>query len=150
MHYPADLAANVHFKSLNGEIYTDFPKAEDAARAGKPETGRPTAAAPNTNSPKTRPCGWEKAGPTSRFETLNGDVTIKQQTIMSLLSMNILFGAPSATSSCQAWQPALRWLPRCRPRHRMLPEKEQLAVALSAPGKPGMLEVKPSELVPST
>lgn len=77
--YPADLAANVHFKSFNGEMYTDFPKAERMA----PQISQNKQADGNGTKykiSKETAVRLGKGGPDLRFETLNGDVTIKQQT----------------------------------------------------------------------
>jgi len=77
--YPPDLAANVHFKSFNGEMYTDFPKAERMApqvSQNKQADGSGT----KYKISKETAVRLGKGGPDLRFETLNGDVTIKQQT----------------------------------------------------------------------
>ena len=76
--YPADIAANLHFKSFHGELFTDFPKAEVLpvqVRQNKQTEGGGT----EYQITKDTAVRLGKGGPDLRFETLNGDVTIKQQ-----------------------------------------------------------------------
>ena len=77
--YLPDLGATVHFKSFNGQMYTDFPKAERMAplvSQNKQADGGGT----KYKISKETAVRLGNGGPDLRFETLNGDVTIKQQT----------------------------------------------------------------------
>lgn len=76
--YPADFSADVHFKSMHGELFTDFPGAEilpAQVTQNKQSTGRGT----QYKITKDTAVRLGKGGKDFRFETLNGDVTIKQQ-----------------------------------------------------------------------
>jgi hypothetical protein len=76
--YPADLSADVHFKSMHGELYTDFPQVENLpvqVTQNKQSTGNGT----KYKLTKDTVVRLGKGGKDFRFETLNGDVTIKQQ-----------------------------------------------------------------------
>lgn len=77
--YPADLAANLHFKSFHGELFTDFPQAEllpTQVSQHKQKDGSGT----KYKLTKDTAVRLGKGGPDLRFETLNGNVTIKQKT----------------------------------------------------------------------
>lgn len=76
--YPADVAADVHFKSMHGELYTDFPEVESLpvqVSQNKQSTGNGT----KYKLTKDTVVRLGKGGKDFRFETLNGNVTIKQQ-----------------------------------------------------------------------
>lgn len=76
--YPPDIAADLHFKSFHGELFTDFPKAEvlpTQVTKNKQNNGGGT----QYKLTKGTAVRLGKGGPDLRFETLNGDVTIKQQ-----------------------------------------------------------------------
>lgn len=76
--YPAGTAADVHFKSMHGELFTDFPKAEllpVQVVQNKHTDGEGT----QYKITKDTAVRLGKGGPDLRFETLNGNVTIKQQ-----------------------------------------------------------------------
>jgi hypothetical protein len=77
--YPREVAANVHFKSMHGELYTDFPSAEllPVQATQSTQGGGSSTRYKLTKDTVVR---LGKGGPDCRFETLNGDVTIKQQT----------------------------------------------------------------------
>ncbi|UOG73676.1 hypothetical protein MTX78_16275 [Hymenobacter tibetensis] len=77
--YPADLSADVHFKSMHGELYTDFPNAEPLpvqVTQNKQRGGNGT----QYKLTKDTVVRIGKGGKDFRFETINGSVTIKQQT----------------------------------------------------------------------
>jgi DUF4097 and DUF4098 domain-containing protein YvlB len=76
--YPANLSADVHFKSMHGELFTDFPEVETLpvqVTQNKQSTGSGT----KYKLTKDTAVRLGKGGKDFRFETLNGDVTIKQQ-----------------------------------------------------------------------
>ncbi|RAK65180.1 hypothetical protein DLM85_16715 [Hymenobacter edaphi] len=76
--YPRDVAADVHFKTMHGELYTDFPEAE--LRPVQVSQSRQAAAGGTKYKlSKDRVMRLGQGGKDFRFETLNGDVTIKQQ-----------------------------------------------------------------------
>ncbi|WP_133273982.1 DUF4097 family beta strand repeat-containing protein [Hymenobacter radiodurans] len=77
--YPANFSADVHFKSMHGELFTDFPQVETLpvqVTQNKQSTGSGT----KYKLTKDTAVRLGKGGKDFRFETLNGDVTIKQQT----------------------------------------------------------------------
>lgn len=75
VHYPATLSADMHFKSMHGEFYTDFADAQLLpAHATKNEAGRGTV----YQLTKERAVRIGSGGPALHFETLNGDVTVSQ------------------------------------------------------------------------
>ncbi|MCC3157426.1 hypothetical protein LJ737_09255 [Hymenobacter sp. 15J16-1T3B] len=76
--YPRDVAADVHFKSMHGELYTDFPEAE-LRPVQVSQTQQAAAGGTKYKLSKDRVVRLGKGGKDFRFETLNGDVTIKQQ-----------------------------------------------------------------------
>ncbi|GAB3837756.1 hypothetical protein GCM10028821_38400 [Hymenobacter jeollabukensis] len=76
--YPRDVAADVHFKTMHGELYTDFPEAE-LRPVQVSQTQQPGASGTKYKLSKDRVMRLGQGGKDFRFETLNGDVTIKQQ-----------------------------------------------------------------------
>jgi hypothetical protein len=76
--YPKDMAADVHFKSMHGELYTDFPQAEILPNLITQNQQRDGGSTKYKLS-KGMAVRLGKGGNDLRFETLNGDVTIKQQ-----------------------------------------------------------------------
>jgi len=77
--YPKDVSADVHFKSMHGELFTDFPSAE-ALPAQVTQNKQGTGNGTRYKLNKDTAMRLGKGGKDFRFETLNGDVTIKQQT----------------------------------------------------------------------
>jgi hypothetical protein len=76
--YPASLAADLEFKSMNGQFYTDFPDAEvmpTKVTTTKNKNGETTTYKLNKNSDVRIGAG----GKTFKFETLNGNIYIKKQ-----------------------------------------------------------------------
>jgi len=76
--YPASLAADLEFKSMNGQFYTDFPDAE--VMPGKmiktqSKNSNGTVYKLSKNSDVRIGAG----GKTFKFETLNGNIYIKKQ-----------------------------------------------------------------------
>ena len=76
--YPASLAADLEFKSMNGQFYTDFPDAE--VMPGKviktqSKSSNGTVYKLSKNSDVRIGAG----GKTFKFETLNGNIYIKKQ-----------------------------------------------------------------------
>ena len=76
--YPADIAADVHFKSFHGELFTDFPKVE-MLPAQTVQNRQTEGGGTRYKITKATAVRLGKGGPDLRFETLNGNVTIKQQ-----------------------------------------------------------------------
>lgn len=76
--YPPDLSADVHFKTMHGELYTDFP---DVEQLPLQVTQKKQNAGSGTQYKLNRDAVVRvgKGGKDFRFETINGDVTIKQQ-----------------------------------------------------------------------
>jgi hypothetical protein len=75
--YPRNVSADVHFKSMHGELFTDFPNVEMLpvqVTQNKQSGGNGTKYKLN----KDTAVRLGKGGKDFRFETLNGDVTIKQ------------------------------------------------------------------------
>jgi len=78
VHYPASLGANLHFKSMHGEFYTDFANAEILpVQVTKNQEGRGGGTVYKLTKNTAVRIG--KGGPDFRFETLNGDVTVSKQ-----------------------------------------------------------------------
>ncbi|WP_400191607.1 hypothetical protein [Hymenobacter sp. B81] len=75
--YPAGVAADVYFKSLHGELFTDFPQAEVLPARVSQNEERGSAGTKYKLSKETA-VRLGKGGTDFRFETLNGNVTIKQ------------------------------------------------------------------------
>jgi hypothetical protein len=76
--YPAGVSADLYFKTMHGELYTDFPQTEllpVRVTQNRQADGNGTKYKLN----KDTALRLGKGGPDYRFETLNGDVTIKQQ-----------------------------------------------------------------------
>jgi hypothetical protein len=76
--YPANLAADLEFKSMNGQFYTDFPDAEVLpTRVSKSESksGSGTTYKLSKNNGVRIGAG----GKLFKFETLNGNIYIKKQ-----------------------------------------------------------------------
>jgi len=76
--YPKDMGGDVHFKSMHGELYTNFAQAQMLPRQvtqSQQKEGNGT----KYKITKDTAVRLGKGGPDLRFETLNGDVTIKQQ-----------------------------------------------------------------------
>ncbi|TGE20012.1 DUF4097 family beta strand repeat-containing protein [Hymenobacter elongatus] len=76
--YPADVSADVHFKSMHGELLTDFPEVA-ALPVQAIQNKQTTTSGTKYKLSKDTAVRLGKGGPDFRFETLNGDVTIKQQ-----------------------------------------------------------------------
>ncbi|MCC2547454.1 hypothetical protein LJY25_13445 [Hymenobacter sp. BT175] len=77
--YPASVSADLYFKTMHGEMFTDFPKTEvlpARVTQNKENTGQGTKYKLN----KETAVRLGQGGRNFRFETINGDVTIKQQT----------------------------------------------------------------------
>lgn len=79
LSYPANASADLHFKSMHGEMYTDFPQTE-VLPARVTQNQQREGAGTKYKLNKETAVRLGKGGPDIRLETLNGDVTIKQQT----------------------------------------------------------------------
>lgn len=77
--YPPNVSADLYFKSMHGEMYTDFPKTE-VLPARVTQNQQREGNGTRYKLSKETAVRLGKGGPDFRFETLNGDVTIKQQT----------------------------------------------------------------------
>ncbi len=78
VHYPASLAADLHFKSMHGEFYTDFPDVEMLpVQVTKNQQGHGSGTVYKLTKDTAVRIG--RGGPSLRFETLNGDVTVAKQ-----------------------------------------------------------------------
>ncbi|WP_247233081.1 hypothetical protein [Telluribacter sp. SYSU D00476] len=76
--YPANLSADLEFKSFQGELYTDFPQAEALpARVVKNQTQRGDKTVYKLD--KTTSVRIGSGGKNLRFETFNGNVYIRKQ-----------------------------------------------------------------------
>ncbi len=76
--YQPDLSADLHFKSMNGDFYTDFPEVQllpASVTKVKEKKGDGFVYKLNT----TTAVRMGKGGKTFKFETLNGNVYIKKQ-----------------------------------------------------------------------
>jgi hypothetical protein len=76
--YLPDLSADLQFKSMHGDIYTDFPEVQvlpASVTIVKEKNGNGTVYKLNT----TTAVRFGKGGKTFKFETLNGNVYIKKQ-----------------------------------------------------------------------
>jgi hypothetical protein len=76
--YPPTVSANLYFKSMHGELYTDFPQTE-VLPARVTQNRQADGEGTKYKLSKETAVRLGKGGPDYRFETLNGDVTIKQQ-----------------------------------------------------------------------
>ncbi|MCB2376819.1 hypothetical protein LGH70_04460 [Hymenobacter sp. BT635] len=76
--YPADVAADVHFKSMHGELLTDFPNVESLP-VQVVQNKQSTTGGTKYKLSKGTAVRLGKGGNGFRFETLNGDVTIKRR-----------------------------------------------------------------------
>ncbi|OON69707.1 DUF4097 family beta strand repeat-containing protein [Hymenobacter sp. CRA2] len=76
--YPPNVSADLYFKSMHGEMFTDFPSAE-VLPARVSQNQQNTGQGTKYKLSKETAVRLGKGGPDFRFETLNGDVTIKQQ-----------------------------------------------------------------------
>ncbi|GAA4377527.1 hypothetical protein [Hymenobacter koreensis] len=77
--YPPNVSGDLHFKSLNGHLYTDFPQAEilpARVTANQQQDGQGT----KYKLKKDTAVRLGKGGVDFRFETVNGNVTVKKQT----------------------------------------------------------------------
>ena len=75
VHYPAGLGADLHFKSMHGEFYTDFPNAEIlSGQVTKNQEGKGGGIVYRLTKDTAVRIG--KGGPDFRFETLNGKVDL--------------------------------------------------------------------------
>lgn len=78
LHCPASLGADLHFKSMHGEFYTDFANAEMLpVQVTKNREGQGGGTVYQLTKDTAVRIG--KGGPDLRFETLNGDVTVSKQ-----------------------------------------------------------------------
>jgi hypothetical protein len=78
VHYPASLGADLHFKSMHGEFYTDFANAEILpVQVTRNKEGQGGGTVYKLTKETAVRIG--KGGPDFRFETLNGDVTVSKQ-----------------------------------------------------------------------
>jgi DUF4097 and DUF4098 domain-containing protein YvlB len=76
--YPASLNADMHFKSMHGEFFTDFPNAEVLpAQVTKNQEGRGGGTVYKLSKATAVRLG--KGGTDLRFETLNGNVTVTKK-----------------------------------------------------------------------
>jgi hypothetical protein len=76
--YPANLAADLEFKSMNGQFYTDFPDAEVLpTRVSKTESK--SGAGTTYKLSKNNGVRIGAGGKLFKFETLNGNIYIKKQ-----------------------------------------------------------------------
>lgn len=78
VQYPTSLAADLHFKSMHGAFYTDFPNVEMLpvqVTKNQPGNGGSTV----YTLTKGTAVRVGPGGPDLRFETLNGNVTITRQ-----------------------------------------------------------------------
>ncbi|GAA4353151.1 hypothetical protein GCM10023185_13520 [Hymenobacter saemangeumensis] len=76
--YPKDMGGDVHFKSMHGELYTNFPQVQMMPRQVT-QTQQKDGKGTKYKLSKDTALRLGKGGSDLRFETLNGDVTIKQQ-----------------------------------------------------------------------
>ncbi len=76
--YPASVSGDVYFKSMHGELYTDFPQAALLPARVQQNQAREGAGTKYKISKETA-LRLGQGGLDLRFETLNGNVTIKKQ-----------------------------------------------------------------------
>ena len=77
--YPSNVSADLYFKSLHGEMFTDFPQAE-LLPARVTQNQQRNGEGTKYKLSKETAVRLGKGGTNYRFETINGNVTIKQQT----------------------------------------------------------------------
>ncbi|KAA9339221.1 hypothetical protein F0P96_00920 [Hymenobacter busanensis] len=77
--YPSNVSGDLYFKSMHGEMFTDFPKAEVLPARVSTNQQREGQGTKYKLSKETA-VRLGKGGMDFRFETINGNVTIKQQT----------------------------------------------------------------------
>lgn len=76
--YPANLSADLQFKSMNGSFYTDFPDAEVLpGKVTKTQEKKSNGTVYKLNKNSDVRIG--NGGKTFKFETLNGNIYIKKQ-----------------------------------------------------------------------
>lgn len=76
--YPADLSADLQFKSMNGAFYTDFPEVQIMpGKVTKTEEKKADGTMYRLN--KNSEVRLGNGGKTYHFETLNGNIYIKKQ-----------------------------------------------------------------------
>ena len=76
--YPANLSADLQFKSMNGSFYTDFPDAEVlSGKVTKTQEKKANGTVYKLNKNSEVRIG--NGGKTFKFETLNGNIYIKKQ-----------------------------------------------------------------------
>lgn len=76
--YPPSVSADLYFKSMHGELYTDFPQAE-VLPARVTQNQERDGQGTRYKLRKETAVRLGRGGTDYRFETLNGNVTIKQQ-----------------------------------------------------------------------
>jgi hypothetical protein len=77
--YPSNVSADLYFKSMRGEMFTDFPQAE-VLPARVTQNQQRNGEGTKYKLSKETAVRLGKGGRDYRFETINGNVTIKQQT----------------------------------------------------------------------
>ncbi|HLK97939.1 MAG TPA: hypothetical protein VK364_09240, partial [Hymenobacter sp.] len=77
--YPSNVSADLYFKSMHGEMFTDFPQAE-LLPARVTQNQQRNGEGTKYKLSKETAVRLGKGGTDYRFETINGNVTIKQQT----------------------------------------------------------------------
>lgn len=75
--YPADLSADIRFRSMHGDLYTDFENIE-RLQARVNTTGSRNREGVRYKVDRFSPIRIGAGGPTFRFEVLNGDVYIRR------------------------------------------------------------------------
>jgi hypothetical protein len=76
-YYPSNLSAKIHFKSLHGNLYTNF---DDIKRLKVPVRSESKDGKKMYRIGKDTPIQIGNGGPTYHFKVLNGDVTIRRET----------------------------------------------------------------------
>lgn len=77
VNYPKDLSADIRFKSMHGELYTDFQNVERLQARVTTDT-RKNRGETTYRLDRFAPLRIGNGGPIFNFEVLNGDVYIKQ------------------------------------------------------------------------
>ncbi|WP_460621753.1 DUF4097 family beta strand repeat-containing protein [Hymenobacter tenuis] len=77
--YPPNVSGDLYFKSMHGEMFTDFPKTE-VLPARVTQNQQRDGQGTKYKISKETAVRLGKGGTDFRFETINGNVTIKQQT----------------------------------------------------------------------